>query len=350
MNSQDLSNLQEAYLDVYEGIIAMNPNSKYVSRSVMQNAEANRVGSKRFSDLGGNAALKAGGGQAALKSGSSVSDVLHAGKRAVAAKAQQDFNNKVMNKPQPPTQVKPPMDDFAAGGGNAKMKKTGMSRDQVVAQGKKNLTNSYDLYDIILSHLLDEGYAETQEQAEAIMVNMSEGWRESIVEEVLDEELTGERKKIALEKGYDVLARGREGSSVANTDDANLPTKRGGSGPRRRPKVRGGRTEYAYEADRGKGNKAARRAAALNTESYDLYDIILSHLLDEGYAETQEQAEAIMVNMSEDWRESIMEGNVSKKDAKTREKWYGEKSIERGTDRFSQLQKKAIESGNTKLF
>ena len=181
MNSQELRNLQEAYLDVYEGIIAMNPNSKYVSRSVMQNAEANRVGSKRFSDLGGNAALKAGGGQAALKSGSSVSDVLHAGKRAVAAKAQQDFNNKVMNKPQPPTQVKPPMDDFAAGGGNAKMKKTGMSRDQVVAQGKKNLTNSYDLYDIILSHLLDEGYADTQEQAEVIMVNMSEDWRESIM-------------------------------------------------------------------------------------------------------------------------------------------------------------------------
>jgi hypothetical protein len=41
---------------------------------------------------------------------------------------------------------------------------------------------------------------------------------------------------------------------------------------------------------------------------YDLYDIILSHLLDEGYAETQEQAEVIMVNMSEDWRESIVEG------------------------------------------
>jgi hypothetical protein len=89
-------------------------------------------------------------------------------------------------------------------------------------------------------------------------------------------------------------------------------------------------------------------------EEYDLYDVILSHLLDEGYAETVESAEAIMVNMSEDWRESIMEGNVSnkqqKEDAKTREKWYGEKSIERGTDRFSQLQKKAIKSGKTKLF
>jgi len=39
---------------------------------------------------------------------------------------------------------------------------------------------------------------------------------------------------------------------------------------------------------------------------YDLYDIILSHLLDEGYAETQEAAEVIMVNMSEDWRDSII--------------------------------------------
>ena len=38
-----------------------------------------------------------------------------------------------------------------------------------------------DLYNIILSHLLDEGYAETIESAEAIMVNMSEGWRDSIL-------------------------------------------------------------------------------------------------------------------------------------------------------------------------
>ena len=41
-------------------------------------------------------------------------------------------------------------------------------------------------------------------------------------------------------------------------------------------------------------------------EGYDLYDIILSHLLDEGYAETQEAAEAIMVNMSEEWIGSII--------------------------------------------
>ena len=45
-------------------------------------------------------------------------------------------------------------------------------------------------------------------------------------------------------------------------------------------------------------------------EQVDLYDIILSHLLDEGYAETQEAAEEIMVNMSEEWRESICEAEI----------------------------------------
>ena len=46
-------------------------------------------------------------------------------------------------------------------------------------------------------------------------------------------------------------------------------------------------------------------------EDVDLYDVILSHLLDEGFADTLEGAEAIMVNMSEDWKESIFEGRVN---------------------------------------
>ena len=50
------------------------------------------------------------------------------------------------------------------------------------AQKRKNMEEQVDLYDIILSHLLDEGYAETPEAAEAIMVNMGEEWRQSIVE------------------------------------------------------------------------------------------------------------------------------------------------------------------------
>ena len=51
---------------------------------------------------------------------------------------------------------------------------------------------------------------------------------------------------------------------------------------------------------------AASIRKKMNKESYNLYDIILSHLLDEGYAETPEAAEAIMVNMSEEWMGSII--------------------------------------------
>ena len=49
-------------------------------------------------------------------------------------------------------------------------------------------------------------------------------------------------------------------------------------------------------------------------EDVDLYDIVLSHLLDEGYAESEQAAEAIMVNMSEDWRESICEAAKDQSD------------------------------------
>ena len=69
---------------------------------------------------------------------------------------------------------------------------------------------------------------------------------------------------------------------------------------------------YDPDANRGKGEVLTRkqiekkRRKSLRQEQVDIYDIILSHLLDEGYAETQEAAEAIMVNMSEEWRDSII--------------------------------------------
>ena len=45
-------------------------------------------------------------------------------------------------------------------------------------------------------------------------------------------------------------------------------------------------------------------------ESFDPFDAIKGHLLDEGYASTEEQAIVIMQNMSEAWAQSILE-NIS---------------------------------------
>ena len=39
------------------------------------------------------------------------------------------------------------------------------------------------------------------------------------------------------------------------------------------------------------------------------YDIVFEYLISEGYADTNESALAIMANMSEEWRQSIVEGN-----------------------------------------
>ena len=55
----------------------------------------------------------------------------------------------------------------------------------------------------------------------------------------------------------------------------------------------------------GSGNKARKRAAALNN-SYDLFDYVMEYLIDEGYADTNENALVIMANMSEEWRENII--------------------------------------------
>jgi hypothetical protein len=94
-----------------------------------------------------------------------------------------------------------------------------------------------DIYDIILSHLLDEGYAETPEAAEAIMVNMSEEWRDSIVEE-----------RVPVRK---------RGGISAPEDERSI----GGEANRRNKDYWA--SVIGKNRDRGAGNKAKRRAAKL---------------------------------------------------------------------------------------
>ena len=54
-------------------------------------------------------------------------------------------------------------------------KKTKLSREIIRKE-------DFDLYDLILAHLVSEGFAETSQAAVAIMSNMSEAWVDSIVD------------------------------------------------------------------------------------------------------------------------------------------------------------------------
>jgi hypothetical protein len=54
-------------------------------------------------------------------------------------------------------------------------------------------------------------------------------------------------------------------------------------------------------------SRGARDVARRLGEDVDLYDVVLEHLLEEGYADTEEAATVIMANMSEEWREEILD-------------------------------------------
>ena len=56
-------------------------------------------------------------------------------------------------------------------------------------------------------------------------------------------------------------------------------------------------------------DKAKETIGGLLKQDYepDLFDVILEYLVTEGYADTNESALVIMANMSEEWRESIVE-------------------------------------------
>jgi hypothetical protein len=62
--------------------------------------------------------------------------------------------------------------------------------------------------------------------------------------------------------------------------------------------------------------KDMKKSGEWYKEQADIYDIILSHLIAEGYADTNESALVIMANMSEEWRQSIVEGDNYDKNRK----------------------------------
>jgi hypothetical protein len=137
---------------------------------------------------------------------------------------------------------------------------------------------------------------------------------------------TPERKKMYQDLAYKARSRERDGSGsprtsrferskahgpditpMASQSRSSQETLGGGTyerGPKRLPKSK---EKYRRQVATGVRAASSQEKKRLGVgEAVDLYDIILSHLLDEGYAETQEQAEVIMVNMSEGWKNSIL--------------------------------------------
>jgi len=128
---------------------------------------------------------------------------------------------------------------------------------------------SYDLYDIILSHLIDEGYADTEEAAERIMVNMSEEWRESIFEEVEQlDELSVNKMLAYVEKGE------------KNRADLNKKWDKGTATHRERMRVLG-REEGEKRASDKVEKKTGKRPYQMNALDKVRYAVTKEDYMDE---------------------------------------------------------------------
>ena len=87
-----------------------------------------------------------------------------------------------------PDQQKAKADAIVKSGAVAALKPTPAAAPAPVnkATGSKkpgSIVSGFDMFDIVKGYLLDEGYAETEEAAIAIMANMSEEWRSEIISE-----------------------------------------------------------------------------------------------------------------------------------------------------------------------
>jgi hypothetical protein len=196
-----------------------------------------------------------------------------------------------------------------------------------------------DLFDTILEHLVSEGFADTNEAALVIMANMSEEWREDIMEisrktatSAYAKSATGEfegadsDRDIKRTNNLGKHIERKFGKKAAEDADRHADSETFGrkdprTGKRQeRPKSRieKNRTYRTTKAGKMHGQDQAKLKSDLekrrnvnDSYEYDTFDTILEYLVSEGYADTNESALVIMANMSEEWRQSIVEGGFN---------------------------------------
>jgi hypothetical protein len=129
------------------------------------------------------------------------------------------------------------------------------------------------------------------------------------------------RREVRSRVAGDIASRikGKVQRGAERVGKALTSTARGGSGEGASVSKRVGQAASAVATRAGEAGTAAKRGlrGALigaarklkedeEIETVDLYDVVLEHLLDEGYADTEDAATVIMANMSEEWRDSIV--------------------------------------------
>jgi len=104
-------------------------------------------------------------------------------------------------------------------------------------------------------------------------------------------------------RAVDAYKSGMERHRQATQTAGNLARETG--------KTLGKLASVTHEAGRRAGEHVKKHGLkSLANEEFDNFDIILEYLVAEGYADTNQAALVIMANMSEEWKQSIVEGST----------------------------------------
>ena len=145
-----------------------------------------------------------------------------------------------------------------------------------------------ELYEQVVEFLVNEGYAEDVDDADALIEELSNDEIEGIFEEVINR------------RGVSVNAAGQNIPWSLSTD-----TTTGRSTVRDRFGKRGVESPRTNKTKKVFGNVS-------NTmrEQLDTYDLVLDYLMTEGFADDEAAATQIMAHMSEEWCDSIVEAKM----------------------------------------
>ena len=172
MNSQEYRNLSEAYLDVYQEVDEATAMAKRgLNEPAIRQQIASKTGGGSFADKAGKLADRETYGDKKKKEG----------REKLARKQRGDFRDTTSSSPglrgyghqSSDPDVKAKQD--ARGNQRA--------RAALTPNERKQLNMEYDLYDLIQSHLLEYGFADTEEGANMIIENMSPSWIKQILSE-----------------------------------------------------------------------------------------------------------------------------------------------------------------------
>ena len=288
MDSKELRNLHEAYLDVYAPQENIEEGLRSAVKRLLGGGKKEAESSKPES-RGEQLRKKYNVGPE--KSDTSAKRQILDRSRAKAEKDEKDYGDKPFQK-QVAQKSKAAHDRYLKAGYSKYG--AGDARGRGSKAAKRAAALNKEEFEIIVNALVEEGY------------DLSSYTWDEMYDICLDEAVEG-----LDEIDSSIIARTthKRMQNLSTAQEKENSARDAGASMGERSKLAAKVSDAAAKVSKNRALSSAhaRSRSRINKEEVDIFDAILEHLVAEGYADTNESALVIMANMSEEWRQSIVE-------------------------------------------